>query len=333
MGIAIPRMSVSNMPVSKGTMKVRVSAVSRETDDISLLELRPVDVELPSFSAGSHLDLHLENGLIRSYSLTNAASEKHRYVIGVKREALGRGGSRFIHEQLRPGDETMISAPRNNFALCEEAPCSVLIAGGIGITPLRCMAQHLEELGKPWQLHYAARSRRSGAFVFQLAEFGPKVRFYFPSESNQEPHASRIDINAVVADAPHDAHLYCCGPQGMLESFKTASAGRSPAQTHIEHFSNAQGVDKQGEFEVVLARSGRTIAVPSGKSILDTLLELGIDAPFSCLEGVCSSCQTRVLSGIPDHRDLILTSEEHAANDRMMICCSRSMSRTLVLEL
>jgi ferredoxin-NADP reductase len=321
------------MPISDGAMKVRVSAISQETDDISLLELRSVEGELPSFSAGSHIDLHLGNGLIRSYSLTNATCERHRYVIGVKKEPLSRGGSRFIHEQLRVGDEAMISTPRNNFALCEEAPSSVLIAGGIGITPLRCMAQHLEELARPWQLHYAARSRCSAAFVSQLAEFGPKVRFYFPTESGQKPHASRMDINAVVADAPHDAHLYCCGPEGMLESFKTASAGRSPAQTHVEHFANAQGVDKAGEFEVVLAKSGRTVDVPSGKSILDTLLELGIDAPFSCMEGVCSSCETRVLSGIPDHRDLILTSEEHAANDRMMICCSRSKSRTLVLEL
>jgi vanillate O-demethylase ferredoxin subunit len=321
------------MTASEGTMKVRVSAIAQETSDISVLELRAVDGELPRFSAGSHIDLHLANGLIRSYSLTNAPSETHRYVIGVKKEPLGRGGSRFIHEQLRPGDETTISPPRSNFKLCEHAPSSVLIAGGIGITPLKCMAQHLEDLGKPWQLHYAARSRCSAAFVSQLAEFGPKVRFYFPTEFNRAPSASRIDINAVIAEAPADAHLYCCGPEAMLEAFKTASADRSPAQTHVEYFANAQAADKTGEFEVVLAKSGRTVGVPSGKSILDALLELGIDAPFSCMEGVCSSCETRVLSGIPDHRDLILTSEEHAANDRMMICCSRSKSRTLVLEL
>ncbi len=321
------------MTVSESTMKVRVSAIAQETSDIRMLELRPVDGELPEFSAGSHIDLHLGNGLIRSYSLTNPASERHRYVIGVKKEPLGRGGSRFIHEQLGAGEEMTIGPPRNNFKLCEEAPSSILIAGGIGITPLKCMAQHLEQLGKPWELHYAARSRCSAAFVSQLAEFGPKVRFYFPTEFNQTSPASRIDINAVVAEAPRDAHLYCCGPEAMLQAFKTASTDRSPAQTHVEYFANAQAADKAGEFEVVLAKSGRTISVPCGKSILDTLLELGIDAPFSCMEGVCSSCETRVLSGIPDHRDLILTSEEHAANDRMMICCSRSKSPTLVLEL
>jgi ferredoxin-NADP reductase len=319
------------MPVSEATIKTRVSAISQETPDINLFELRPIEGALPPFSAGSHIDLHLNNGLIRSYSLTNAASEQHRYVIGVKKEALGRGGSRFIHEQLRLNDEATISAPRNNFALSEAAPSSVLIAGGIGITPLRSMARQLEDLGKPWQLHYAARSRCSAAFVSELAEFGSKVRFYFPADS--APHAGRMNINAVVAGAPRDAHLYCCGPEAMLEAFKAASAGRPPAETHVEYFANVQAAEKTGEFEVVLARSGRTIGVPSGKSILDTLLELGIDAPYSCMEGVCSSCETRVLSGIPDHRDLILTREEHAANDRMMICCSRSKSPTLVLEL
>jgi ferredoxin-NADP reductase len=321
------------MTASESTMKVRVTTIAQETSDIRVLELRPVDGALSRFSAGSHIDLYLGNGLIRSYSLTNPANETHRYVISVKKEPLGRGGSRFIHEQLRAGEETTISTPRNNFKLCEEAPSSILIAGGIGITPLKCMAQHLEQLGKPWQLHYAARSRCSAAFVSELAEFGPKVRFYFPTEFNRTPAATRIDIDAIVAEAPADAHLYCCGPEAMLEAFKTASAGRSPARAHVEHFANARAVDKAGEFEVVLAKSGRTIGVPCGKSILDTLLELGIDAPFSCMEGVCSSCETRVLSGIPDHRDLILTSEEHAANDRMMICCSRSKSPTLVLEL
>jgi vanillate O-demethylase ferredoxin subunit len=319
------------MPNSATTMKVRVSAISQETGDISLLELRPVDGELPSFSAGSHIDLHLGNGLIRSYSLTNAASERDRYVIGVKKEPLGRGGSRFIHEQVRIGDETTISGPRNNFILCEEAPSSVLIAGGIGITPLVSMAQRLEELERPWQLHYAARSRCSAGFVSRLAQFGSKVRFYFPTEF--QPCAARADIQSIVASASPEAHLYCCGPERMLAAFKTVAAERSPARIHVEHFANAEGVDKVGEFEVVLAKSGRTVSVPSGKSILDTLLELGIDAPYSCMEGVCSSCETRVLSGIPDHRDLILSSEEHAANDRMMICCSRSKSSTLVLEL
>ena len=321
------------MASAQSTTRVKVSAISQEAEDISLLELRPVEAELPAFSAGAHIDLYLANGLVRSYSLTNAASERDRYVIGVKKEPLGRGGSRFIHEQLKIGDETAISAPRNNFALCEQARSSVLIAGGIGITPLISMAQRLDALGMPWQLHYAARDRSAAGFVSELAKFGSKVHFYFPTEFQREPGAIRLDIGAVVAATSDDAHIYCCGPERMLAPFETATAGRPAGQVHVEHFANAQSVDKTGEFEVVLAKSGRTVAVPCGKSILDTLLELGIEAPYSCLEGVCSSCETRVLSGIPDHRDLILTSEEHAANDRMMICCSRSKTPTLVLEL
>jgi vanillate O-demethylase ferredoxin subunit len=321
------------MPISGSTLKVRVSAISKETKDISVLELRPADGELPSFSAGSHIDLHLGNGLTRSYSLTNAAGERHRYVIAVKKEPLGRGGSRYIHEQARVGDEATISTPRNNFALCEDAPSSVLIAGGIGITPLISMAQRLEEIGRPWQLHYAARSRCTAGFVSQLAEFGSKVHFYFSTELQQESCAAQANISSIVSAASRDAHIYCCGPERMLATFKAAAIGRPAGQIHVEYFANTQEVDTAGEFEVVLAKSGRTIEVPSGKSILDMLLESGIDAPYSCLEGVCSSCETRVLSGTPDHRDLILTSEEHAANDRMMICCSRSKSRTLVLEL
>jgi ferredoxin-NADP reductase len=321
------------MPVSTGTMKVRVSAISQETPDINLIELRPADrTALACFSAGSHIDLHLRDGMIRSYSLINPAGETHRYLIGVKKEPNGRGGSRYIHEELGCGDEVTIGAPRNTFALREEASCSILIAGGIGITTLISMAQRLEELGKPWQLHYAAHADSAG-FVSRLAGFGSKVRFYFPTESEREPCARRIDIDSIVAGAAPETHIYCCGPERMLTAFQAAAAQRPPDCSHIEHFANAQVVDKQGEFEVVLAKSGRSIAVPSGKSILDTLLELGIDAPYSCMEGVCSSCETRVLSGIPDHRDLILSSEEHAANDRMMICCSRSKSRTLVLEL
>jgi vanillate O-demethylase ferredoxin subunit len=166
-----------------------------------------------------------------------------------------------------------------------------------------------------------------------LAEFGSKVHFYFSTELQQESCAAQANISSIVSAASRDAHIYCCGPERMLATFKAAAIGRPAGQIHVEYFANTQEVDTAGEFEVVLAKSGRTIEVPSGKSILDMLLESGIDAPYSCLEGVCSSCETRVLSGTPDHRDLILTSEEHAANDRMMICCSRSKSRTLVLEL
>ena len=315
-------------------IKAELKHVAREAEGISLLEFRrPDGAALPPFSAGSHIDLHLGNGLVRSYSLVNCPSETHRYVIGVKKEPDSRGGSRFIHEQLDAGDELDIDEPRNNFRLCESAPRSVLIAGGIGITPFASMARRLEQLGQPWELHYAARSRCSAGFVRQLASYGSKVNFYFSDEYSAELPARRIDLDKVVAEVPRDAHVYCCGPRNMLTAFEKAAAALPSRQIHVEFFSNAERIDKAGGFNVRLARSGQSIEIRPGETILDALLKRGIDAPYSCLEGVCSSCETRVVSGIPDHRDLILTREEREANDRMLICCSRSKSATLVLDL
>jgi ferredoxin-NADP reductase len=314
--------------------KAAITSVTPEAQAISLLELRrPDGLALPPFSAGSHIDLRIDSGLVRSYSLVNCPSETHRYLIAVKKEPDSRGGSRFIHEQLHVGDAIELGEPRNNFELCENAPQSILIAGGIGITPFASMVRRLERLGRPWELHYAARNRCSAGFVQQLASYGPKVRFYFPNEFGSEPGARRLDIGKVVAEGSRDAHVYCCGPQNMLASFERAAAALPSGQAHVEFFSNAEGVDKDGSFNVRLARSGLTLSVRSGETILDALLKRGIDAPYSCLEGVCSSCETRVLAGIPDHRDLILTREEREANDRMLICCSRSKSETLVLDL
>jgi vanillate O-demethylase ferredoxin subunit len=315
-------------------IKARVSRITREAEDIKVLEFSAANGEaLRPFSAGAHIDLHLANGLVRSYSLVNSPAERDRYVIGVKKEAAGRGGSRFIHEQFRVDDLIEISQPRNNFELREDAPRSILIAGGIGVTPLACMSQRLEQLGQPWELHYAARARCSAGFVPRLAAFGSKVNFYFPTEFGPALRAGRIDIDEIVHNAPADAHIYCCGPASMLAAFEAATADTRPGHAHAEFFSNRNAVDTSGGFEVVLAKSGGTVEIPSGKTILDVLLARGLDAPYSCLEGVCSSCETRVISGLPDHRDLILTPAERAAGDRMMICCSRSKSRTLVLDL
>lgn len=311
-------------------IRVKLKNIAREAEGINLLELARSDGSaLPPFSAGAHIDLRLPNGMVRSYSLVNCPSETHRYLIGVKKELDSRGGSRFIHEQLRTGDELDIDAPRNNFQLCENASRSVLIAGGIGITPFASMVRRLEQLGLPWELHYAARSRDSAGFVQHLASYGSKVNYYF----TKEPVAQRIDIRQIVEKLPPDSHAYCCGPRDMLATFEEATARLPANRAHLEFFSNTDGIDKGGAFEVQLARSGQTVVVQSGETILDVLLKHKIDAPYSCLEGVCSTCETRVLSGIPDHRDLILSQEEREANDRMLICCSRSKSPTLVLDL
>jgi tetrachlorobenzoquinone reductase len=316
------------------TIPARINGITCEAANISLYELGAANgLALAPFSAGAHIDLHLGNGLTRSYSLINSPADRDRYVIGVKKETDGRGGSRYIHEQLRVGDLIEVSPPINNFELQEHAPRSILIAGGIGITPLACMSRRLEEIGQPWELHYAARSRESAGFVEQLAAFGPKVHFYFPSEFCPRPQADRIDLDKIVRAAPPGAHIYCCGPHKMLAAFQEATAEYPVGQTHVEFFSNPDAIATDGSFEVVLAKSGLTFEIPVGRTILEILLERGFDAPFSCLEGVCSSCETRVVSGVPDHRDLILTSEERSTGDRMMICCSRAKSRTLILDL
>lgn len=322
------------MPTTE-TIQVRVKSVTWEAEGVYSFDLRPMPPrrELPPFTAGAHIDLHLPNGLIRSYSLTNAQDERHRYVIGVNKDASSRGGSRYMHETVRAGDTLAISEPRNNFPLDESAPLSVFIAGGIGITPLYGMAHRLQALGRPWQMYYAARARKNAAFVDELQALrdasGRDVQFSF----DQETGGRLLDLPGIVAALPSGAHVYCCGPLPMLDAFQKATASLSPNQVHVEYFTAAEEAATEGGYTVELARSGRSVTIPPGKTILDTLLDLGIDAPFSCQEGICGTCETRVIEGTPDHRDLVLSPEEKAANNTMMICCSGSKTPKLVLDL
>jgi tetrachlorobenzoquinone reductase len=312
--------------------ELRVNRISYEAESINSYELvLPEGGDLAPFTAGSHIDLHLKNGMIRSYSLVNDQGERHRYVIAVNKDASSRGGSSFVHDTFKAGDIVTVSAPRNNFALREDAEYSLLIAGGIGVTPLMSMIRRLEALGRPWKLSYAARTRRAAAFLDELEAIKPNadLNLHFDDEQGGRP----LDIANVVASAPAHAHLYCCGPVPMLEAFEKAAAGRPSGHVHVEYFQAAQAPAVDGGFEIKLARSKRTIAVEPGKTILDTVLDAGIMANYSCSEGVCGTCETRVIEGIPDHRDLFLSPEEKAANKTIMICCSGSKSGTLVLDL
>ena len=318
------------------TIDVFVKAVTHKADGIHAWELRALDEgPLPLFTAGAHVDLHLANGLSRSYSLCNAQDERHRYVVAVNRDVASRGGSTFIHDTLKTGDRLTISPPDNNFALDETAPHVVLIAGGIGITPIYCMILRLEALGRSWELHYSARQKKMCAFREELEAIegtkSGRVHFNF----DHEPGGKMTDLAAVLGRAPKSAHLYCCGPNPMLQAFEAAAkqAGFSPEQVHVEYFAGKEEPALEGGFAVELARSGKTLQVPPGKSILDTLLANNVEVPFSCTQGVCGSCETRVFEGEPDHRDLILTEAERAANQTMMICCSGSKSPRLVLDL
>ncbi len=317
------------------TLQARIRATTFEAEGVLGLELVPLPPAraLPAFAAGAHIDLHLATPggpLVRSYSLLNDPVETHRYCIGVNRDARSRGGSRHVHEALRPGQVLTLSAPRNHFPLDERAPFNVFIAGGIGITPLLGMIERSRALGIPWRLHYSARTRQHAGFLDRLDVLaGGEVRLNF----DQEPGGQMLDLRRLVAELPEGAHVYCCGPLPMLEAYEQATAGLPPERVHREHFAAREAAATGGGYTVELARSRRTLSVPEGKTLLDCLIELQIEPPFSCREGVCGTCEVRVLDGTPDHRDLVLSDAERAANDRMMVCCSGARSPGLVLDL
>lgn len=315
---------------SSKLISVRVQAMRFEAQNIVSVELvSPDGGELPAFEAGSHIDLHLGNGLTRSYSLSNSPKERHRYVVGVLNDKNSRGGSRYVHEQLRVGSVIQISAPRNNFPVDESAAHSVLIAGGIGITPMYCMLGHLRGLGKSVEMLYCARSRAEAAFADELLS-QPGVASHFDTEKGAPP-----DLKAFLASKPKDAHFYCCGPTPMLDAFEKFCEELGIENVHIERFSAAENVETvQGDDYVVeLATSGKTITVPAGKSLLDAILDTGVHVDYSCREGVCGACETKVIDGVPEHRDAVLTKKERESNKTMMVCVSGCKGKRLVLDL
>ena len=311
------------------THEARLVAIRYVARDINLYELKRTDgAPLAPIAPGAHIDLILPNGLMRQYSVTESGSAPQSYTVAIKRDAQSRGGSRYIHDELRVGKILRIGGPRNNFPLNETAEHSVLIAGGIGITPIWCMVNKLVALGRPFTLHYASRTRDEAAFLTQLQKLS-SAKLHFDDESG----GKFLDVGAILASAPKTAHLYCCGPGPMLSAFEAATAGWPPDQIHIEYFTAKSAPATAGGFVVELSRSGQQFVIPAGKTILDVLLAAGIDVPFSCEQGICGSCETRVISGLPEHRDSVLTPAEQAANKTMMICCSGCRSDRLVLDL
>lgn len=315
-------------PPTAARLRARLVAIRYAAEGIHLYEFGAADGSpLPPFSAGAHVDLHLPNGLVRQYSLCNDPHETHRYVVGIKRDPASRGGSTYVHDQLKVGTVLEVSAPRNHFALREEARHSVLVAGGIGVTPIACMVQRLRALGASFEVHYGVRKREEAAFLEVLA--GPSLHLHVDAENGNRPLA----LADVVARAPGDAHLYCCGPGPMLDAFEAACAGRPSAHVHLERFAAAAPAAAEGGFTVRLARTGRSVFVARGCTILDALRADGVPVQASCEQGICGSCETRVLGGTPDHRDSLLSDEEKGANKVMMVCCSGSKDPVLVLDL
>jgi tetrachlorobenzoquinone reductase len=328
---ASPQPSVAQTAAGDALIDVRLTAIRFAARDTNLYEFQRLDGKpLPPYTPGAHIDVHLPNGIIRNYSLVLPDPDPRVYTVGVKRDPASRGGSRHIHEELRVGTALKISAPRNNFPLKEDAARVILFAGGIGITPIWCMVQRLEQLGRSWTLHYSARSRDDMAFLQALEAMTSKsAHFHFDDEAA----GKFLDIAGIVAAAPKDAHLYCCGPEPMLKAFEEATAGWPREQVHVEYFTPKLQPEKKGGFTVELARSKQEFFIPEGKTILQVLLDEGIDVDYSCELGICGACEQRVISGVPEHRDAILTEEEQAENKRVMICCAGCKTERLVLDL
>ena len=318
-----------------GELSVRVLRIRDEAHDVRSFELEAADGgPLPAFSAGSHVDVHIASGLVRQYSLCNDPAEAGRYQIAVKREPVSRGGSQAMHERVREGDRLTISVPRNNFALAPAAKHHLLIAGGIGITPLLSMARQLLPSGAAFSLVYFSRSIAHTAFheLLSTPEFRGRVSFHYALE----PEQVRAYLRKLLWSRPPEGHLYLCGPRPFMDLVETIAAPTWPPEAvHLEYFSAdpASLAGPKGSFVVRLARHGGEFEIAEGRTIIEVLAEHGVIVDTSCEQGVCGTCLTGVLEGEPDHRDVFLTDAEKLANDRMTVCVSRAKSPRLVLDL
>ncbi|MDR8731555.1 PDR/VanB family oxidoreductase [Burkholderia pseudomultivorans] len=321
--------------MSDASLTIKVARKWQEARDICGFEFVSDDGSpLPGFTAGAHIDVHLPGGLVRQYSLCNHPAQADRYQIAVLLDAEGRGGSRAIHDAVRQGDTVRISTPRNHFPLAAGAAHHLLLAGGIGVTPILSMAERLSSSGEPFAMHYCARSTERMAFVERIAAsaFRDRVRLHV---DDGEP-AQRFDLAAVLAAAPEGTHLYVCGPRGFMDAVLNEARARNWAEErlHYEFFGGAVETSAADRpFQVRIASSGRVIDVPAECTVVAALAANGVDVLTSCEQGVCGTCLTRVLDGEPEHRDSYLTDDEKAAGDQFLPCCSRSRSAVLVLDL
>nr|WP_271213688.1 PDR/VanB family oxidoreductase [Rhodococcus wratislaviensis]GLK40903.1 ferredoxin [Rhodococcus wratislaviensis] len=299
--------------------------------DVKALVLRPVTgTTLPPWTPGSHIDVLLPSGTVRQYSLCGDTSDRDAWRIAVLREPpeRGRGGSEYIHTALHAGSKLRVSKPRNNFPLVESTRC-LFIAGGIGITPILPMIAHADKQHADWRLVYGGRNADSMAFRDELVRYGDRV------EILPEDRTGPLDLDHVLGIPRSDTAVYCCGPAGLLEAVEKGCGSWPEGALHTERFVPATSHPAPGDtaFEVVLAKQNRTFVVPSDETILRTLESNGVDVPSSCQQGMCGRCEQTVLEGTPDHRDEILTSEERAAGEYILICVSRCHDDRLVLDL
>lgn len=311
-------------------MSLTVARKEPVANGITLFELRRGDgLPLPPFTAGSHLTVQVPNGMRRNYSLCSDPAKTSHYQIAVKRDERGRGGSVSMSDGVQAGQQLLVSSPRNNFELAERAGSFLFVAGGIGITPILSMMRHLKRGGdRPFKLYYCTRDADSTAFIPELtAEFGDAVTVHHDNGDIDQA----LDLWPVL-EKPSGAHVYCCGPKGLMESVEDM-AGHWPSGTvHFESFGvNAKAFAENQPFRVKLEKTQQTLDVPVDKSILETLRAYGLRVPSSCESGTCGSCKTRLLAGEAEHRDMVLRDEDQ--NDYIMVCVSRGKSPELVLDL
>ena len=313
------------------TRAVKVQRKRTEASDIVSLELvDPKGAPLPAFSAGSHIDVETA-GQVRQYSLCNPPTERQRYLIGILLDPDSRGGSAALHA-VTEGETLQISEPRNHFALEPTATRTLLFGGGIGVTPLLCMAEELAARGADFMMHYCARSKSRAAFHDRIAAapFADRVAFHF---DDGEPD-QKLHITEALGAPDPGVHVYVCGPAPFIDFVLGAAeaAGFSSAQLHREYFSAEIELDG-GPFQIKIASTGQLLDVPADVTAIEAMRRAGLSVPTSCEQGVCGTCLTKVLEGVPDHRDLYLTPEEQQANTLYLPCCSRSKSPVLVLDI
>lgn len=317
--------------------EVRVTQMTWEADGVVAVRLSRIESDdpLPAWEPGAHVDVYVPDGTTRQYSLCGDPQDLSSWQFAVLRETDGRGGSAYIHDELRVGDRLLVTRPKNNFAL-EDASFHALVAGGVGITPMMAMAEHLDRSGRSFHLTYGGRTADSMAFRQRLGALGDSVTML------AEDQDGRADLEAIVKDLPDGGLVYVCGPVGLLRAVEAAAEavhGVDQDVVRFELFSRA-GVEEPAaaaldadNYELVLTESGHTLRLAPEANILEVVLALGVDVENDCRDGICGSCITPIASGTVDHRDLVLTKREAAAMDQMLICVSRPTCSRLELKL
>ncbi|WP_216895301.1 PDR/VanB family oxidoreductase [Nocardia alni] len=318
--------------MGNSTRALRVQQKSWEAEGVTAITLvDPAGADLPGWEPGAHLALHLPNGMVREYSLCSDPADARRWTVAVLRKPDSRGGSSHIHDALPVGALIDVDGPRNAFSLEQDAAEHILVAGGIGITPIISMVRCLERQGRRWRLLYTGRSRSTMAFLDEITEL-PADRVTV--HADDEADGAYPDIAGLLAHLPPTALVYCCGPEPLMTA--CGAALTDPTRIRLERFKapeSATATEMNAEFDVVIATTGQRVHVDASTSVLDALEAAGIPMASSCTEGICGTCEVAVVRGDIDHRDFVLGSGEQASGTTMLPCVSRCRSAELVLDL